>query len=161
MNEQDRSIGLNALSFLCKGAKIEGLHFYGLKLLLSGNENNSNRIEGQIYINIENRFSVFKDMPQKTPLYDDLPKLDWIEASKLLCELRLTKIVKVSLGNESPHLYLTLETGEVLFIWGHHDQYESWQVGVYSISDLNEYWEVIACPGNELAVFGPDDIINL
>ena len=28
-------------------------------------------------------------MPLKTPLFDDLHKLDWMEASKLLFDLRL------------------------------------------------------------------------
>ncbi|NDI37244.1 hypothetical protein [Chengkuizengella sediminis] len=160
MDKEDRIAGQNALSFLCIGAKIKGINFYGMKLLLSDNEKNSNRIDGQIYINIESEFSIYKSMPNKTPLLDDLPKLDWIEASKLLCELRLKKIVDVSLGNVSPHLSMTFETGEVLFIWGHHEQYESWQVGVYCSSQNNESWEVVACPSDGLAVFGPEDIIN-
>ena len=157
MNKAEKTAALNVLNFLCNGAKIEGLNFYGLKLLLSENENNSNRIEGQIYINIESQFCLLKSMPKSIPLLDNLPELDWIESNKLLCELRLKQIIEVSIHHESPHLFLTFETGEVLFIWGHHEKYESWQVGV---SGADEMWEVVACPNNSLAVWGPKDIIG-
>ncbi|WP_453995904.1 hypothetical protein [Bacillus nitroreducens] len=160
MNTEDRIAAQNVLSFLCKGAKVEGLHFYGLKLLLSNNEKNEEHIDGQIYINIESetRFSIFHSKPEHPPLFDELPKLDWIESSKRICELRLKEIVDVSLDKESPHLLLTFRTGEVLFIWGRHELYETWQVGVEGSSDTNKHWEVIACPNDELAVFAPEDV---
>ncbi|AXI09234.1 hypothetical protein CUC15_09960 [Oceanobacillus zhaokaii] len=157
MNKAEKTAAINVLNFLCNGAKIEGLNFYGLKLLLSENENNLNRIEGQIYINIESQFCLLKSLPKSIPSLEDLPELDWIESSKLLCELRLKQIIEVSLHHESPHLFMTFETGEVLFIWGHHEKYESWQVGV---SESTEMWEVVACPNNSLAVWGLEDIIG-
>jgi hypothetical protein len=52
------------------------------------------------------------------------------------------------------------QTGEVLFIWGHQEQYESWQVGVNGLSTNDAIWEVIACPNDELAVFAPEDVTN-
>lgn len=157
MNNVEKTAALNMPNFLCNGAKIEGPNFYGLKLLLSETKNNSNRIKGQIYINIESQFCLLKSMPKSIPSLDDLPELDWIESYKLLCELRLKQIIELSLHHESPHLSLTFETGEVLFIWGRHEKYESWQVGV---SKADETWEVVACPNNSLAVWGPEDIIG-
>src|SRR5574341_834613 len=105
MEKEERLAGVKVLDFLCNGAKIEGLMFYGLKLNLS-----------------ESDFCIFETKPKDIPLYDDLPKLNMVESSKLLCELRLKKIIDISLPQESPHLLLTFETGEVLFIWGQHDK---------------------------------------
>ena len=56
-----------------------------------------------------------------------------------MLNLRLKQIVDVSLGVESPHLFLTFETGEILFIWGQNDRYESWQVGVMDFTDGEHY----------------------
>lgn len=160
MDKGENATALKALKFLCNGAKVEGLNFYGLKLLLSESENNSNRIKGQIYLNIESEFCLFNSMPENIPLSNDLPEIDWIESLKLLCQLRLKQIIDVSLHSDSPHLFLTFETGEVLFIWGHHDKYESWQVGVTNTTIDEEHWEVVACPNDGLAVWGPEDILS-
>ncbi|MET3195706.1 hypothetical protein [Bacillus sp. OAE603] len=160
MEKEERSAGIKILDFLCNGATVEGLMFYGLKLHISESESNSDRIKGQIYINIESDFCIFDTMPKEIPLHDDLPKLNLVESSKLLCELRLKKIKDISLSKKSPHLFLTFETGEVLFIWGHHDKYESWQVGVIDTSMDNDIWLVVACPNDSLAVWGPEDILG-
>ncbi|MFF2176726.1 hypothetical protein ACFVT8_09750 [Lysinibacillus sp. NPDC058147] len=159
MNKAERTAGLRTLHFLCEGTRIEGLNFYGLRLLLSESENNSKRIDGQIYINIDSPICLFKSMPKNIPPLNELPKMDLIESLKIICELRLKQIVDVSLANESPHLSLTFETGEVLFIWGQDDKHESWQVGVSSTSIDDEHWEVVACPNDGLAIWGPEDIV--
>lgn len=159
MNKAERTAGLRTLQFLCEGTRIEGLYFYGLRLFLSESENNSKRIDGQIYINIESSICLFNSMPKNIPLLNELLKMDSIESSKLICDLRLKQIVDVSLGVESPHLFLTFETGEVLFIWGQNDRYESWQVGVMDSTD-GEHWEIIACPNDSLAIWGSKDIIG-
>lgn len=72
----------------------------------------------------------------------------------MICELRLKQIVDVSLSIESPHLFQTFETGELLFIWGQDDKYESWQVGVSGTSINDEHWEVVACPNDGLSIWG-------
>lgn len=95
------------------------------------------------------------------PSHIQIPKLNWIESSKLICELRFKKIVEVTIHDKSPHLLLTFETGEVLFVWGYHERYESWQVGVIKNSIEDESWEVIACPNNSLAYFGPEDFVGV
>ncbi len=159
INKAERTAGLQTLQFLCKGTRLEGLNFYGLRLLLSESENNSNRIDGQIYINIESPIGLFELMPKKIPLLNELSEQDPIESLKLLCELRLKQIVDVSLGVESPHLFLTFDSGEVLFIWGRNEQYESWQVGVMD-SEEGEHWEIVACPNDSLAIWGPEDIVG-
>ncbi|MFJ7737688.1 hypothetical protein ACIQ2D_15345 [Lysinibacillus sp. NPDC097287] len=160
MDKAERDAALRTLRFLCEGTRLEGLTFYGLRLLLSESDNNSKRIDGQIYINIESPICLFKSMPKNIPVFNELPKMESIESLKIICELRLKQIVDVSLSIESPHLFLTFETGEVLFIWGQHDQYESWQVGVSDTAIGDEHWEVVACPNDSLAIWGADDIVR-
>ncbi|MBT2640459.1 MULTISPECIES: hypothetical protein [unclassified Bacillus (in: firmicutes)] len=161
MDSNDISNASKILKSLCVGAKIEGINFYGLKILLSENDTNSKRINGQVYINIESEFCLFASMPTTIPSHNQLPELEWAEASKLICELRLKEIIDISVHHMSPHLLLTFDTGEVLFIWGYHERYESWQVGVMKDSIEEESWEVIACPNNTLAYIGPEDIVGV
>ncbi|WP_226670731.1 hypothetical protein [Metabacillus litoralis] len=161
MNPKDKKDALNILNFLCKGATIEGVNFYGPKLLLSETKTNSERVHGQVYLNIESEFCLYQTMPKYTPHHNELPKLDLVESAKLLCELSLKEIIKVSLHDDCPHLFLTFDSGEVLFIWGHHQEYESWQVGSTHDELDDETWLVVACPGNELAVWGAEDVIGL
>ena len=61
-------------------------------------------------------------------------------------------IVDAQLGVESPHLILTFDDGRILFINGHHDQYESWQLYAGQGKLL-----IVAVPGDELAMWLPED----
>ena len=71
------------LKFLCVGSQIEGVKFYGTQILISESETNSNRIKGQIYLNIESRFCIYRSFPERIPNHEDeLPKFDWIEEAK-------------------------------------------------------------------------------
>ncbi|TYR77058.1 hypothetical protein FZC79_05010 [Rossellomorea vietnamensis] len=160
MKKENRDMALKTLNYLCNGSQIEGVIFHGLRVLLSENENNSHRIDGQISINIESGIKVFQSMPETDPESNEIPNLDWVESAKILCELRLKKIVDVKLGQETPHLYLILQSGEVLFINGHHDKFESWQVEVQNNTLENEVFLVAACPGDDLAVWVPGDILE-
>ncbi|MGD6802690.1 hypothetical protein ACQCVK_16855 [Rossellomorea vietnamensis] len=160
MKKENRDMALKTLNYLCNGSQIEGVIFHGLRVLLSENENNWHRIDGQISINIESGIKVFQSMPETDPESNEIRNLDWVESAKILCDLRLKKIVDVKLGQETPHLYLILQSGEVVFINGHHDKFESWQVEVQNNTLENEVFLVAACPGDDLAVWVPEDILE-
>jgi hypothetical protein len=156
MDNSHKELAEKTLKYLCIGSQIEGIKFYGTQILISESETNRHRIDGQIYLNIENRFKIYKSYPENIPNHEDeLPDMDWIDGYKILCELRLKRITNVQLGKFIPHLFIYFETGEVLFIFGHHDKYESWQLGVWNNSYKDEHWDVIAVPGNNIAVFTP------
>ncbi|KKK39089.1 hypothetical protein WQ57_04705 [Mesobacillus campisalis] len=159
MDQEQRDIALKTLIYLCKGSRIEGLLFYGLRVLLSENDHNGNRIDGQISINIENEFEVFPSMPEIPPPPKENHRRDLTESARKLCELRLKKIVDIKLGREIPHLYLIFDTGEVLYINGHHKDFESWQVEVHNNTNLSDVFAVVACPGDNLATWAPEDIV--
>ncbi|TYS19846.1 hypothetical protein FZC78_02115 [Rossellomorea vietnamensis] len=102
MEKENRDIALKTLNYLCKGSQIEGVIFHGLRVLLSENENNRPRIDGQISINIESGIKVFQSMPETDPEPNEIPNLDWVKSAKIMCEMRLKKIVEVKLGQEIP-----------------------------------------------------------
>jgi hypothetical protein len=157
MNKSHKQKAEETLKYLCLGSRIEGIKFNGTQILISESETNSSRIEGQIYLNIESRFEIFESFPEKIPFHEDeLPKLDWIEEAKRLCVLRLKRITDVRLGENIPHLFIQFESGEVLFVYGHHDLYENWQLGVWSKLNTSEHWDVIAIPGDDVAIWCPE-----
>jgi hypothetical protein len=161
MEKELKRIAEKALKFLCIGSVVEGINFYGLKILLSENNTNKDRIDGQIFINIESRFTIYDSELEFFPTKEEeLPELDWDESYQIICKLRLKEIVDIKLGMTSPHLLIYFESGEILFIFGHHSKYESWQVGTWYNTENDGNWEVIACPGDNLAIFAPEDIIR-
>jgi len=159
MDNSLKNLAEKTLRYLCVGSKVEGIKFYGNQILLSETDVNRHRIDGQVYLNIESRFQVFNSFPDHIPNHEDeLPDLNWIEDAKRLCELRLKQITDISLGDGVPHLFITFESGEVLFVFGHHDRYESWQLGVLNNNtNKEEHWVVIAVPGDGIAIWNPDE----
>lgn len=77
------------------------------------------------------------------------------EQFKDIIDIRREKIVDIQLGDVSPHLIITLESGKILFINGHHPNYESWQLGDGGDYDGDD-WLFVAVPGDEIAVWFPD-----
>ncbi|MDQ0090336.1 hypothetical protein J2T12_003750 [Paenibacillus anaericanus] len=159
MEQEFKTLADKVLKYLCIGSRLEGINFYGLKILLSESEENRDRIDGQIYINIESKFKIFDTEQFEIPkAEEEFPDYNWMEAYTEICKLRLKEIADVRLDEEVPNLFIYFDTGEVLFIYGHHDKYESWQVGAWYNTYNNESWEVIACPGDDICIGAPKDI---
>ncbi|WP_240521108.1 hypothetical protein [Bacillus cereus] len=74
------------------------------------------------------------------------------EEYKRIFEMRRQKVIDIQLGIDSPHLIITLENRQIIFVNGVHDDYECWQAGVQC-----EDWLVVAAPGNEIATCIPDE----
>lgn len=69
--------------------------------------------------------------------------------------MRRKKVTDIQLGKTTPHLIITFENGQIMFVNGFHDYYECWQAGVQF-----EDWLVVAAPGNEIATWTPDEFKN-
>lgn len=157
MDSDLKLVAEKTLKYLCIGSEVEGIKFYGTQLLFSESDANKDRIDGQIYLNIESRFNIYPSENFNIPSNEDeLPEFNWAEAAKLLCELRLMKVKDVRLGLQVPNLFIYFDSGHVLFVFGHHSKYESWQLGVLNNSNRLEHWDVIAVPGDNIAVWSPD-----
>jgi hypothetical protein len=156
---EDKEVGEKVLKHLCLGARIDGIRFGGiLQLLITNHDSNEYEkgIKGQVYINLASNWCVFHSMPKKLPQNEsEIKELTQDEEIRILCSLREQRIIDIKLGDKSPHLIITLESGTILFINGQHDLYESWQLGV-AFNPPEEDFLVVACPSDSLAVWCPD-----
>lgn len=154
MNLEEKHFGERVLSWLCQRGQIDGIRFGPvLQILISppGVENHPG-LKGQIYLNLGS-WTIFPHRPK------DFPTAEWNDSDisveeqlRQLCDLSEQMITSVELGDEIPHLILSLSDGRVLFVNGNHAMYESWGLGVAFSA---ENWIVIACPGGGLAIGTP------
>ncbi|WZP39631.1 hypothetical protein NM897_14550 [Planococcus maritimus] len=85
-----------------------------------------------------------------------MEELDDEDSFQLFLRNRREKVKDVWLGEESPHLYILLESGKILYVNGHDENYECWQLGDQSgYGDGN--WLIVAVPGNEIATWSPEE----
>ncbi|CEG27206.1 hypothetical protein [Bacillus sp. B-jedd] len=126
-----------------------------MQILLNGNDEFEKGISGQVYLNVESRWCLYDQLPNEYPVDDsDIEELERLQELEILNDLSYVEIVDVKLDNSFPHLILTFQNGKSLFIHGHDEQYESWQMGV-SFQE-GESWLVVACPGDEIAIWHPE-----
>jgi hypothetical protein len=155
MRTEEKNLAIPILKRLFEGAQIEGIRFGPvLQLLIDQNSSQKTTIKGQIYLNLASSWTIFNSIPTPLPnSEDDFPNYSEDEQIKILCSLRNLQITKVELGNKHPHLILTLENNRIFLINGIHYDYECWQAGI--AFNQNEFCQIIACPGGELAIWKP------
>ncbi len=68
------------------------------------------------------------------------------------------EIVDVRIGEEAPHLLLTFSNGQTLYINGHDDRYESWNIAAGSVA-VGNHFLVVAGPADELAIWCPEEVL--
>ena len=150
---QDRELALAVVRHLIVGGTIGGVRFGVCPQLLI--HDTPPLLRGQVYINLQARWSLFPSFPASEPESEEcMPELAMEDQLVQISRLRDLPIRRVDFGVAAAHLLLTLEGGSVFFLWGKHEQYETWQVGV-AFGEPGETWEVVACPGGRLAVWAP------
>ncbi|EJS76623.1 hypothetical protein [Bacillus cereus] len=156
MNIENKTYAENVLKNLFIGAQVDGLEFGispdTIKIHFT-NFYDFVHYEGQLYINIETKWCLFNNPPKKYPSNEDeFDDYTEDEEYKRIFEMRRQKVIDIQLGIESPHLMITLENGQIIYVNGFHEDYECWQAGVQC-----EAWLVVATPGNEIATWIPDE----
>lgn len=143
------------LKFLCVGTHIHGIKFGPYQILiLSDYDNNIKRVDGEINLHLSSGWMLYSSIPGKFPnSEEEIPKQTLDEELLTLCSLRHRKIVDILILDDRPHLVLTLDSGEVLFVNGHHTTYETWEVSV-AYATVNPY-QVVVAPGGYINVFTP------
>ncbi|MFZ7934152.1 hypothetical protein ACO1D2_28270 [Bacillus thuringiensis] len=159
MNQEDKIYAEKVLKNLFIGSQVDGLQFgispAAIKIHFT-NFHDSVDYDGQLYINIESKWCLFNKPQKRYPLNEDeFEVYSEEEEYERIFKIRRQKITDIRLGLESPHLIITLESGQIIFVNGFHDYYECWQSGV-----LCEQWLVVAAPGNEIATWAPDEFID-
>jgi hypothetical protein len=157
MNEKDKQIAKAALERLCKGAQIGGIRFGPvLQILIGDSDYEGELLKGQVYLNLDTSWKVFKSRPATFPNGEnELPEASQDEQIQAIVSIRERVITKIELGEIEPHLILTLDDDSVVFVNGKHDQYECWNVGV-AFSGTEEIWLIVACPDGNVAVWTPN-----
>lgn len=151
MKKEDKTLAEAILKHLCVGRRICGINFYTTPVLLidvaAGPQSEMNA-----YLTIEAEWRVFDELPLQLPIIEFPGHIvDKQRTSELICaigQLGWHRIMDVQLGESSPHLVLKFENGLFLYINGHHDLYESWNISA------GEY-QVVATPGDGLAIWHP------
>ena len=159
MDAEDKQLADAVLWRLCRDAQIGGIRFGPvLQILIRHiNHEGDEPIYGQVYLNLGSSWKVFDSRPASFPNgEDELPEASTEEQIQTICDLRERTIVKAEIGEDEPHLILTLDDGRVVFVNGKHDLYECWNMAVAFSGDM---WQVIACPGGGLAIWAPKSFV--
>ncbi|MGH0676683.1 hypothetical protein ACQVPP_05595 [Bacillus luti] len=156
MNIENKSYAENVLKNLFIGAQVDGLQFgisSGAIKIHFTNFHDSVDYDGQLYVSIESKWCLFNKSTKRYPLNeDDFEDYSEEEEYERIFEIRRQKVIDIQLGIENPHLIITLENGQIIYVNGFHEDYECWQAGVQC-----EDWLVVATPGNEIATWIPDE----
>ena len=144
------------LQYLLARQRFCRVHFYGPPILYLWGPKPSDVgtwFNDEANIHVESRWQLFNTIPSTWPqLGEDLPDQPMEELVSLACRLRNNEIVRVQLGEEAPHLIITFDNGQVLFVNGHHERYESWEVNAGQ-----GQLQIVAVPGDGLAMWLPED----
>ena len=140
---------IQLLHYLCKNAFIDGIDFWGPKLILSRTRQNEMKVSTQIALTIEGPIT----LQNQNGTYTSTPSNEG-QKLYLLSSLRRKEIVDVELNEATLDIKLIFNGDETLIIHGDNGLYESWKVDTYCGLD---YLAVIACPGAKLTVFLPSE----
>lgn len=130
MNFQEKYEGEKIVKDLFLGLSIHEVEFEisaGRAKLVFWPENKKVEAQDGVYLYIPsigqlNESSLKKKGIEKA----DIPVL---QTYQILIDVIQQKVVEAELGERSPHLILTFESGHVVFIKGYHDSDTSWQAG--------------------------------
>lgn len=156
MDARDKEFAEKVIERLCKGGQVEGVRFGPILQILIREGDSAPSIKAQVYLNLGSAWMISDGPPEVVPKIEgDFPAMSVEEELAAICGVREQVIVSANLAPEVPHLFLALDSGKVLCLNGHDEQYEPWQLGVAG-GDPNAVWLVVACPGDELAVWAPE-----
>jgi hypothetical protein len=150
MFKEDKELAEKVLKQMFIGSFFEGIKFNQFKEItrLFFMHYNDNREPECIWLNIESEFKVCTDN-YKSPSNLDAEEMQLIQ----LFSIRTKKVTDIKLGDDSPHLHIMFESGEIINVYGYHKKFESWQAGDQP-GGFGE-WLVVAIPGNEISIFVP------
>lgn len=159
MKKKDKNFAERALKRLLIGSQLDGLQFGmgpgGARVSFT---HYSMQEPDMLWLNIEVRkiAVITNHEGQKSLIEENLKELDDENLFQLLLKNRREKVKDVWLGDESPHLYITFDSGKVLYVNGHDDNFECWQIGDQS-GESGWDWLIVAVPGNDIAVWSPEE----
>lgn len=113
MKRKDKGKAEKILRHMCLGAQIDGVHFgMGFGILFHHFNNPALLSYESMYLTIETNFVVLPTAPLGLP---HVAQLTLSERLSVLGSLQGQQIVDVRLGETSPHLLLTFNSGSTIF----------------------------------------------
>ena len=157
MNASDRRGAEAVLRHLLVGRFVCGIQFYHAQpsLLVDDTDDEAAPVDGEVrlLIGVGTRWHLFDARPEALPASEEeLGEWSLAELARIAGLLQPHRIVSASLAETVPHLLVGFESGHTLFVNGHHEQYEMWEVGATTGPDA---FLVVACPDDEVAVWAP------
>ncbi|WP_139368075.1 hypothetical protein [Priestia abyssalis] len=130
MNLQEKYEGEKIVKDLFLGASIHEVEFEisaGHAKLVFWPENKKIEAQDGVYLYIPSIVQLNESsLKEKGIEKADIPML---QTYQILIDVIQQKVVEAELGERSPHLILTFESGNVVFIKGYHDSNASWEAG--------------------------------
>ncbi|MFC7373073.1 hypothetical protein ACFQPF_15640 [Fictibacillus iocasae] len=126
-------------------------------LLKFKNVDRSDHQPRDVWLNIESKWDIFPPGETHYPdSEDEMRALTKEEVSHIVFPLQREKVVDVRVGETVPHLFLVFQSGQTLFVNGHHRMYECWQAGD-GIEHAGDQWLIVATPGDDIAIWAPSE----
>ncbi|MTD31350.1 hypothetical protein [Planomicrobium sp. YIM 101495] len=161
MKKEDKDFAERALKRLLVGSQLDGLQFGvgpgGLGISFT---HYSMKEPDTLWLTIEVReIAVASTLEQLNLLTrEDMNELDDEDSLQLLLSSRREKVKDVWLGDESPHLSISFDSGKFLYVNGFDEHYECWQVGDQPGFGGGE-WLIVAAPGNKIATWSLEECV--
>lgn len=147
----DGSLAESMLGDALIGASISGVRFGALQLLFESGRPSV----GEPYVNLSSAWTVYPSRPAQFPEDEsDIADVSADDELQLVVSLRHKVVASVEVLTPWPHLVLTFADGSLLFLNGKNDRYEPWTAGI-AHAPPDRQFQVIACPGGELAFLLP------
>ncbi|MGF9943025.1 hypothetical protein ABEX44_07130 [Priestia megaterium] len=153
---ENRRFAEKALTYLLVGSQMDGIKFESEVSAISLTFTHYDRREDDAFVlTIETAWTVYDKEPYSYPSSEEeVPSNTEEQHFKHIWDIKRQKVVNVQLSDVSPHLIISFESGNILFVNGHGSNYECWQLGDHFAGGNNE-WLLVAVPGDDIAVGSP------
>ncbi|OZM58755.1 hypothetical protein CIB95_02520 [Lottiidibacillus patelloidae] len=122
---------------------------------------NINHYPDKLWINIETIWSIYPSITDIIHKFkhekSQQNEIDEIAKINSLLSVRREKVTDIKLGDITPHLFITFESGKVLFVNGYHENYECWQAGDGPDFTGDDFL-IVAAPQNSISTWAPESL---
>ena len=155
MTPRDRDATNAALRHTLVDRFLCGIHFYSGQeiLLVDALDDRPAPIQREAFIHVGSRWRLYDQLPNALPASEEeMDAQPLSELCRIAGELQPHRIVDASVSDDVPHLTIRFENSQTLFLNGHHDQFEPWEV---STGDFT----IVCCPSDAIALWAPESFL--
>ena len=155
MKPEDKIWAETVIRHLIVGTKIDAIRFRNDAFTILFDTQTAHVMAGEIYLHLDSQWQTFDSQPAEFPQNTaEKFAVSHEEQLLLLYRLREHKITHAELGQSEADLSISFDNGNILFISGHDQLYESWELGT-AIADTENSFIVVATPGGNVSTWCP------